>query len=133
MATLTFDFKPELAPSTPLYRARRLLSDVGEMKDMTGATVWNYSNEEVQGWIDVDGFNEGVAKLAQSLATKFAQEPVSYRDDGGVAIDFAPRIKQLQELAKALRSNVSRELTLGVGAAVFMGGQLSGPSLKGLH
>ena len=131
MPTYTFD--PTLAPTDPVHRARRLLSDVGELKDITGAVVWNYSNEEIQGWITVDGFNEGVAKLAQSLATKFAQEPVKYSDDGGVAIDFGPRIDTLRNLARDLRSNISREIPRGTGAAQFVGGQLSGPSLKGLH
>ena len=127
-----FSFDPTLAPTVPLHRARRLLSDVGDLKAEDGSTVWHYSDEEVVGWITADGFNEGVAKLAQSLATKYAQEPVKYRDDGGTDVDFGPRIKQLNDLAIQLRSNVSREKLTG-GAAQFVGGQLSGPSLKGLH
>lgn len=129
---LTYTFLEESAATVPLHRARRLLSDVGELTDEDGGRAWNYSDEEVQGWIDVDGFNEGVAKLAQSLAIKFSQEPVKYRDDGGVEYDFGPRIATLKALAKDLRSNISREVKL-TGAAIFIGGQLSGPSLQGLH
>lgn len=131
MAT-TFDFNPELAPTDPLHRARRLLADVGEIVDEMGVPVWQYSNEEISGWITADGFNEGVAKLAQSLATKFAQEPVTYKDDGGIEIDFRERIKTLRELAADLRRNISAEVN-PLGASRFMGGQLSGPSTMGLH
>lgn len=125
--TPTYSFDPTLAPTIPLDRARRLLFDTGEMTDENGVAVWHYSNEEVSGWITADGFNEGVAKLAQSLATKFAQEPVRYRDDGGVDYDFGPRIAQLNLLASQLRSNISREIPTG-GAAQYMAGQLPDPT-----
>lgn len=113
-------------------RARRLLADTGSILDASGVALWEYTDEEIAGWIQVDGFAEGVAKLADSLATKFSREPSSYADDGGLRVEFKERIAQLSKLAKELRGAVITNSPVPSGGN-FIGGVLPNPSTAGLR
>ena len=113
-------------------RARRLLADTGQLTDASGTAIWEFSDEEIQGWITVDGFAEGVAKLADSLATKFSREPSSYSDDGGLRVEFRERINQLNKLARELRGSIIQNSPLPSGGN-FIGGVIPNPSTGGLR
>jgi hypothetical protein len=113
-------------------RARRLLADTGELLSEGGIVVFEFTDEEIAGWIEVDGFAEGVAKLAGSLAIKFSREPSSYADDGGLRVEFKERIAQLNKLAKDLRAQVVTNTPAPEGG-VFVGGTLLNPSTAGLR
>lgn len=99
----------------PVMHARYMLGDTGRLKDDAGATVWLLDQEEIQGLIDLNGFNEGVAQLADGLVTRFAQDPDKYADEGGVETEWTERIKAWKELAKSLRSGAVKSSSVATG------------------
>lgn len=52
------------------------------------------------------GYREGVAQLATSLAVSKAQDPSSYKADGGVEVQWSERVAMWRALAKDMRTTI---------------------------
>jgi hypothetical protein len=117
--------------TSPKDRARFQLGDTGTMKDAEGVKTWLLQDEEVEAFIDLWGYSEGVAQCADALATRFAQEPEQYEDEAGVKVVWSSRIKTWQNLANQLRSGIAKT-TANMGSPI-LSGRLSGPDMTGVR
>lgn len=84
-------------------RARLILGDTGALRDSSGGVVWLIPDETIQSRIDGLGFQPGLAELADSLATRFSQEPDEYEDESGVRVRWNERIEEWRRIAAAAR------------------------------
>lgn len=87
-------------PSTPNDKARLLLGDTG-----VDGGVFLLTDEEILAFTGSIAFNEAVAQLALSLATRFAQYPDETTTPGGHKTKWSERIKAWTDLAKTLRDS----------------------------
>jgi hypothetical protein len=85
--------------TTPKDKARLLLGDTG-----VDGTVFLLTDEEINSFLGQVPFNEGVALLAESLATRFAQYPDQTDTPGGSSIKWTERVPAWLELAKRMRA-----------------------------
>ena len=79
------------------------------------------------------GFNLGVALLADSLVTRFAQEPEEYEQaESGASIKLRERLKAWKEIASKLRSG---EIDLGKlkGDTAYIVRKLKIPTMEGFR
>lgn len=119
-------YDPLLVATSGLQRARFLLGDVENAALLL-------TDEEIAGMIAAFGWTEGVAQCADSLVSRFAQDPTSYEDEGGMKVNFYQRMEAWEKLAKRLRSGEIRPLEnrgLGGGPA---SGELANPPMSGVR
>lgn len=112
--------KSGLATST-LYRARFQLGDTNEASPLL-------DDDEISAMVDVYGYAEGVAQLADGLASRYAQDPDEYEDEGGVRVRWNQKIKVWQDLARRLRAGIAlaNQPTATAGP---VSGSITGPDL----
>lgn len=77
--------------------------------DVTNAIL---SDEEINAKISAYGFSEALAQCADAIATKLAQEPDSYSEDGGISISYKSRIDAMNKIAEKARAGFYKEPTL---------------------
>lgn len=116
----------------PLFKARRLLGDYGQLVNDAGAQVWLMQDEEINGFIGTDTnnlaqINEGIAQCADALASQFAQEPVQLKDETGTSVDWSERVRNWNRIADQLRKGIMNAVS-AVPVAVPLSAATSGPS-----
>lgn len=116
-------YDPSGLKTSIVYQARFQLGDKGQLRDEAGDQVWLLQDEEIQSNLELFGYNEGVARVADALAVQYAQEPSEYQDEGGVKVKWADRIQTWRSLAALLRTPSAATAT------PTGGGYLSRPSL----
>ena len=82
-----------------LDKARGLLGDT-TVEPETRAL---HSDEHIEAILVRDGFDLGVAFLADELVTRIGREPVRIADDGS-SVDFSARIPAWEKLATRMRA-----------------------------
>lgn len=97
---MAFTYEKEALATSPLFRARYELGDTNPDKALL-------DDAEINGLITYHGYSAGVAKLADGLAAKYAQEPDEYEDEGGVKVKWSYKVKVWQETAKRLRAEAA--------------------------
>ncbi|MBW3635368.1 MAG: hypothetical protein KY445_02735 [Armatimonadetes bacterium] len=113
----TYDF----SLPTLLDQARFLFRDVGGLENGV-VTKPLLENEEYLGAVRVWGDVEGLAKVAESLASSFAQKVKKYANTrGGTSVEWPDRPDFYLQLAASIRTN-------GVGTMVMMAGAPALPS-----
>lgn len=83
-------------------KARLLLGDTNPENVSDG---WIFTDEEITSFLTI-GFNEGVAQLALSAASRFAQYPDEEETPGDHRMKWSERVKNWRELAKQMRSSI---------------------------
>jgi hypothetical protein len=112
-------------------RARFTLADVGALTDDAGAAVWLLQDEEIQAYVDMYGFAEGVAQCAERLAALAAQEPTKFKDETGLEVDWGKRWESWMETARKLRSGVAS--VKGALGSTVASGRVVGPDMTGVR
>lgn len=102
---MSANYDPTLVINPPRDRARQLLGDTGE--DPAG--VFLLQDETILALLALFPFSEAVAELAEGLATRFAQQPDEYNDEGGTKVSWKKRVDQWNLLAMTRRSGDQRE------------------------
>lgn len=123
----------DAALGTERDRARFMLGDTGALLDDAGGQVWLLQDETLDALIETYGFREAVALAADGLVARFAQEPDSYADEGGVKVEWRERIDAWRDLAKRMRVSA-----VGDVASVIQGGRYesapsTGPDMSALR
>lgn len=84
---------------TPKDKARFLLGDTG----VDGGTFL-LQDEEIASFLSGVPFNDGVALIADGLATRFAQFPDEQETAGGSKTKWSERVEGWRELAHRMRT-----------------------------
>lgn len=96
-------------PTEPTLKdeARSLLGDAHSGTSEGAVSDPLYQDETIEARIAKYGFNEGVARLADGLCTKYGQYPDEHAEDGGVKVKWSERVRSWRELAKTLRQDAA--------------------------
>jgi hypothetical protein len=86
-----------------LDRARSALGDT--------ATTELLSDDHIEMIIAEDGYNLGVAMLADELAVRFAQKPGSVRLPSGLSVSWADRVATWRAVAERYRALAAAEVS----------------------
>lgn len=97
---------PTLA--TPRDYARLLLGDTDDANQLLLDATYDASLARY-------GYNLTVGKLARGLATRFAQQPDEYDDEGGVQVRWRKRVDQWNLIAERYDPVASTDSTVGTG------------------
>lgn len=129
------NYNPALAADGGLNEARFDLGDIGHIKDDAGASVYILKDAEITALITGYGYNEGVAKCADSCGIRTAQEPDLYEDEAKTKVEWRKRQDAWMYLAKRLRSRVSTpstEVQTPITVAAGVTNAVSGSTYLGL-
>lgn len=94
---MSFSYDPELA--TALDRIRHLVGDT--------VAPGLRSDETIEALLLQMTEAEATATVAESLASEFALQPTSVSIPGGPSVSYSDRVKQLFELAKKIRGDIT--------------------------
>lgn len=97
---------------TALDKARGLLGDT----TVEPETQALHSDEHIEAILARDGFDLGVAFLADELVTRIGREPVRISDDGS-SLDFSARIPAWSALATRMRAAAAQATAASAASA----------------
>lgn len=136
MEGMATTYTPSLAADGGLHEARFDLGDIGHIKNDAGTSVYLLQDEEITAQIAGYGYNEGVARCADSCCTRTAQEPDLYEDEAKTKVEWRKRQDAWMYLAKRLRSRagapVSTELQVPITVAAGVTNAVAGSLYLGL-
>jgi hypothetical protein len=94
----------DASDTSELNAARRALGDITEDELLT--------DDEIEIVISEQGYNLGVAILAEGLAARYAQEPSSVSLPSGLSVSWAKRVEYWLERAAYYRTLAVRETSV---------------------
>lgn len=112
---MSWSYDP-LLPSA-MDRIRLAVGDADAMNQLR-------ADETINALMTAHGEAEATARLAEGLATQYAQQPDSIGDDGST-ISWRDRVKTWLELAKRMRAEAVA-ITAGIGSVAYSIGTTRG-------